>query len=212
MTRTRKLAAALVIAAYVGALGFGVVAHALKVGINYTASYFVVWDMFCGWSAYDQQTHLIAETTDGKFLDLSEPWGEFQPFGRVARVQYDLTNQVITRQIPHVLDRTQHDDVNRVFVVQEIWPKQYNMPRRIWDRYYSDPPDKLSYHHVRAICHPNGKPISVWPDWVVQQRLNSIADNPRLQQEVQRARLSVNTLYTPRGQNRSATAVRPTTN
>ena len=214
MTRTGKCAATLFVSAWLGVMSFGVVGHTLKVGIcGNTLSYFIVWDMFCGWAAYDQYTHFIAETTDGKFLDVKEPWGEFQPFGNLGRVQYDATSQMFSRQIRHVLRRTQHDEIDRVFVVQEMWPKQYNMPRRIWDHYYSSPPDKVSYHHIRAICSPDGNPITLYPDWVAQQRLNSIADNPRLQREVQQAQASVNTLYTPRNRDDGrATAARPATN
>ena len=50
------------IVAYLGALAFGLFAHTFKFK-NYAhpGMYFIVWDMFCGWSGYDVRNHMIAE-------------------------------------------------------------------------------------------------------------------------------------------------------
>ena len=80
MTRAGKWCAGLFMGCYLTVLSCGIVGHALKIGLaGNTLSYYVVWDMFCGWQAYDQRTHLIAESDSGKYYELREPWGEFCP-------------------------------------------------------------------------------------------------------------------------------------
>jgi hypothetical protein len=81
--------------------------------------------MFCGWNAYDQRTHLIAESESGRYYEVSEPWGAFRPYGKLGRIQYDVYNHMVSKHIDHILSHTKHEPVNRVFVVQEFWPKQY---------------------------------------------------------------------------------------
>ncbi|MGB4740774.1 MAG: hypothetical protein WBH50_21440, partial [Fuerstiella sp.] len=62
MSRWKNLIVLSFIGVYVSFLSWGVMAHALKVGTcGNTLSYFVVWDMFCGWTAWDARTHIIAE-------------------------------------------------------------------------------------------------------------------------------------------------------
>jgi len=198
MTGTGKWIAGLFIACWFGVMSFGIVGHALKVGLcRNTLSYFVVWDMFCGWRAYDARTHLIAESSTGRYYAVREPWGEFCPFGNIGRIQYDVSNHLLPKQINHVLSHTQHEQIDHVYVVQEIWPKQFNMPERLWNHYYSEPSDKVSYFHLRAVCGSSGQAITVFPDWITQQTLNSIADNPRLQREVRQTQSRFSTLYTP---------------
>ena len=54
MTRLKSVLVIAFIGAYLSALSFGTVAHALKVGLcGNTLSFYVVWDMFCGWTAWD---------------------------------------------------------------------------------------------------------------------------------------------------------------
>ena len=55
--------------------------------------YFVVWDMFCGWSAHSSELHLIAEGESGDFYRLTPaPWGDFVPFATAPRQDYDAHN------------------------------------------------------------------------------------------------------------------------
>lgn len=199
MSRLKFLVIALFISSYVSFLSWGIVAHALKVGIcGNTLSYFAVWDMFCGWSAWDERTHIIAEGASGRFYDVREPWGEFQPFGHVARIHYDHTNHMLSRHIHNVLKHTQHEEIDRVYVVQEVWPKQYNLPPELYARYFEQESDKHPYFHLRAVCSDRGRPIQVFPSWFSQQTLNSLYDNPRLAQQSRRANSLYSTLYTPR--------------
>ena len=198
MTRWKLLLASAFITSYVGILSWGIVAHALKVGLcGNTLTYFVVWDMFCGWSAWDSRTHVIAEGASGEFYDIREPWGEFHPFGHVARIHYDNTNILLPKHIDNVLSHTEHEPIDRVFVIEEVWPKQYNLPPKLYQHYFGRANDKLSYFHLRAVCQDNGAVITSYPDWYTQQALNAIYDNPRLRRQSRDASSFYGTLFTP---------------
>ena len=198
MTRWKLLLGSAFIASYVGVLSWGIVAHALKVGLcGNTLSYFVVWDMFCGWTAWDSRTHVIAEGASGKFYEIREPWGEFHPFGHVARIHYDNTNNLLPKHIHNVLSHTEHEPIDRVFVIEEVWPKQYNLPPKLYQQHFGRANDKLSYFHLRAVCRDDGALVTSYPDWYTQQALNAIYDNPRLQRQSRDASSFYGTLFTP---------------
>ncbi|MEZ6062662.1 MAG: hypothetical protein R3C19_20145 [Planctomycetaceae bacterium] len=198
MSRLMFAVTSLFITCYLGWLSWGIVAHALKVGIcGNPMSYYVVWDMFCGWSAYDDRTHIIAQGASGQYYRVTEPWGAFQPFGHTDRIHYDVNNALLPKQIANILKYTAHEPIDRVIVTEEIWPKQYNMPPRLWDHYYQQPPDRVPYYHVRAVFTETGQQISAFPNWMTQQALNSVADNPRLRNEIQQAQSTYSTLFTP---------------
>ena len=93
---------------------------------------------------------------------------------------------------------TQHEPIERVFAVQEVWPKQYNLPPELYQEYFARENDKLPYFHVRAICSENGSPLQVYPSWFDQQSLKTVYDNPRLQKQAHQATSLYSTLYTPR--------------
>ncbi len=200
----RKWAVSVLLMSYLGFLGWGIVGHALKIPAAGSAlGYFVVWDMFCGWQAYDNRLHLIAEDSNGEYYRIREPWGAFQPFGHEDRLDYDVSNFLAPRHIQHVLEHSEHPPVDRVYVVQEVWGKQYNIPDVLWQKYYDEPKDKVSCFSLRAICTPDGAPIESNPDWFVAQELKSIADNPRLRQQAQSAMPYYNTFFSPLSANGS---------
>jgi len=201
--RIPRALAVVMIVAYLGCLSWGIGAHTLKMGINQnTLSYFVVWDMFCGWQAYDNRTPLIAEGTSGAFYEVKAPWGEFTPFGNVARIHYDVTNHLMSKHVRNVLSHTAHEPIERIYVIQEIWPKQFNMPVALWNQYFEEPQDVMKYYHVRAVLRDDGSAIRFNPDWYEQQHLMSIADNPRLQRAVQQSQPFYNTFVRPRQSDR----------
>lgn len=196
--RLRQWSAVLFITCYLGCLCWGIGAHALKCGLQgNTLGYYFVWDMFCGWQAYDNRTHIIAEGASGNYYDVREPWGEFCPFGPTGRIHYDVSNQLIPKHIDLVLRHTAHEPIDRVYVVEEIWPKQYNVPDRLWYQFYNEPPDRVSYYNLRAVCAENGRLISSLPGWFDRQTLNAVADNPRLAQAAAEAVPFYNTFVTP---------------
>ncbi len=196
--QVRRWASGIFITCYLLALGWGVAAHALKVGlVGNTLSYFFVWDMFCGWQAYDTRTQVIGEDSDGNYYAVEEPWGAFTPFGHVARINYDVSNQLVPKHIKNVLDHSSHSGIDRVYVVQEVWPKQFNVPDHLWSRYFHEPKDQVSYFNLRAVCDSQGARLETYPDWFDTQTLQAIADNPRLQRAAQMATPYYNTFFNP---------------
>ena len=198
----KRWAAALFVTCYLLSLSWGIVAHTLKVGIKgNTLSYFVVWDMFCGWHAYDSRVRIVAEDANGTYYEVREPWGGFQPFGNVERIHYDVQNNLVGRHINHVISHTSHPEIDRVYVVQEIWPKQHNVPAHLWSYNFREPMEKISYFHLISISAANGTPVEMYPDWFSRQTLMSIADNPRLQLASREATPYYNTYFDPAANN-----------
>ena len=185
----KRWLANLAIVAYLGALGFGIFAHTVRVGATvHPAMYFVVWDMFCGWGAYSMRTHIIGEGQSGKYYEVAPgPWGEFKPFGSIGRRHYDDFNFLIPRLIENNLKHSQHEPMTRVYVVNEFWPKKYNVPPALWATRYDPPPEQYSYYYLRSICAPDGRLLTNNPTWHYAKRMESISDNPRLVAQQQRA-------------------------
>lgn len=196
--RMPRILSGLFIFCYLSWLAWGIGAHVLKIGLDgNTLGYYVVWDMFCGWQAYDNRTHLLAEGVSGQFYEVRAPWGEFNPFGNVARVHYDVTNNLVPKHIRNVLRNTSHEPIDRVYVVQEIWPKQFNIPDTLWARYFEEPQDRNSYFNLRAICSDRGSLLNSYPDWYAAQTLKAVADNPRLQMSARQATPFYDTFIRP---------------
>src|SRR5262249_43908290 len=78
------------IASYLGTLSYGIFCHTLGFGVGaHPLMYFIVWDMFCGWTAYDSRVHVVAETENQKYYDVATPpWGEFHPWGHLGRQHF----------------------------------------------------------------------------------------------------------------------------
>lgn len=198
MLAYKKWCVCLLMFCYIGFLSWGTLAHAFKVGTDgNTISYWAVWDMFCGWSAWDSRTHIVAKGASGTYYEVKEPWGEFQPFGHLARIHYDHTNHLLPKHIRNILSRTEHEEITQVYVVEEVWPKQYNMPPRLYDFYFDRENDKQSYFNVRAVCRDDGSAVAVYPTWDSKQRLSHIYDNPRLRKQASQATSMYSPLFTP---------------
>ena len=119
----RRLIACGVIGVYLFALAFGVFSHAVGYkSSSHVGMYFIVWDMYCGWSGYEVRHHIIAEGESGKYYELTPPpWGEFVPFGSAERHHYDGST-VYTGQITaHILAHTDHEPITQVVLVEESW-------------------------------------------------------------------------------------------
>ena len=68
----KRVFAVAFIICYVAGLTVGNLAHVLRHGVSpHPLMYFVVWDMFCGWSAFDSRVHIVAEGESGKYYDLN---------------------------------------------------------------------------------------------------------------------------------------------
>lgn len=186
----RRWCIGLFIATYLTALSGGVICHALSVGTGcHPAMYFLVWDMYCGWGAYDSNYRAIAEGVSGTFYDLEPaPWGTFKPYNTRDRYQYSTSIGWMAHAASHVLDLTDHEPIARVFVVEENWAKQFNLPDYVWKARYNIPKHPYRYTKVRIEMDGTGAIVNSYSNWVEMQGQMMIADNPRLQQNVRNTR------------------------
>lgn len=170
------------IGCYLSVLTFGVVSHALSYKKNvHPAMYFVVWDMFCGWSSYEDRTHIIGEGESGKYYQLSPgPWGEFKPYGDLGRQHYDPFSNHSMALAASTLKNTDHEPIERIYVVQEVWAKKFNLPDHLWAQRYPEPKEPHSYYHLRKVMDVDGRILRANATWFDYQTQICVSDNPRL--------------------------------
>lgn len=178
------------IVCYLSALGWGVVSHALKFGnFSHPVMYFFVWDMFCGWQAYESRSHLIAQGESGTFYELSPaPWGTFAPFGDLPRTHYDTYGHTFRKVALTTLKHTEHEPIRRILVVEECWAKKYNLPDHLWAMKFDEPKDSFSYLWLRAAMTGDGALLESHPDFVSHCAGMTLLDNPRLVEDAKRGR------------------------
>jgi hypothetical protein len=178
------------IAAYLTALAAGFVTHALEYGTDcHPIMYFLIWDMFCGWSGYEGRMQLIGEGESGNYYKLApSPWGEFHPYGFIDRPHYDPnhTNGFVIAN--NCLKHTKHEPMVRLFVVEEEYPKKFNIPDKQFEAYYGKPKVVHPYYLTRYILSPTGEVMSQQPNWFTVQYQMSLGDNPRLVNDAYRNR------------------------
>ncbi len=173
---------------YLLALSWGIVSHAVSFGTGaHPAMYYIVWDMFCGWTSYSSRNIIIGQGESGKYYELSPgPWGEVQPFGKLGRRHYDVSGAHTPKLALNVLRHTQHEPITRIFVIEECWAKKYNLPDHLWEKQYEEPKDIKKYYQVRHIFTPDGSMVKSYPNWLSLQYSYSVADNPRLMADQRR--------------------------
>jgi hypothetical protein len=178
------------IAAYLTALAFGFVAHAVDYGTDcHPIMYFLVWDMFCGWSGYEGRLQLIGEGESGKFYELApNPWSEFHPYGFIDRHHYDPnhTNGFVFAN--NCLKHTKHEPMVRILAIEEEYAKKFNLPDKQFEAYYGKPKQPHSYYQLRYIYSPTGELMQTQPNWFTAQVQMSLGDNPRLVNDAYRNR------------------------
>lgn len=186
----KRLFAVGIIVGYLGLLGAGLGSHALNYKTNsHPTMYFIVWDMFCGWSAYEERTHVIGQGESGKYYELAPgPWGDYQPFGNLARHHYDPFSMHAAALAQNTLRYSDHEPMRQLFVVQEVWAKKFNLPDELWAQRYPEPKDPHSYFHIRRVLAPDGRFESENPHWFDYQAQMCLSDNPRLQADSTRGR------------------------
>lgn len=178
------------ISVYLGALTIGIGAHTINVGTgSHPAMYFVVWDMFCGWSSYASRMQMIAEGESGQYYEIAPgPWGEFCPYGNIGRRHYDVNAIHSPTFALNCLKHTDHEPIHRIIVFEEAWPKKYNIPDKMWDKWYDYPKDVKKYYHLRYAFTPEGQLLDTRPAFMPYHNSLAIASNPRLKRDIKRDR------------------------
>jgi hypothetical protein len=175
---------------YVGALTFGNICHLVQEGRGLNPlMYYVIWDMFCGWSAFDSRIHIVAEGESGKYYDLKHPpYGELHPYGYVGRENYDQFQSHTPKLGLNVLKHTRHEPISRLFVIEECWAKKYNMADAVWQARYDDPKEINRYYRRRVALLPDGTVLQRYTGWLPYQFTQALMDNPRLIDQANRSR------------------------
>ena len=180
----------LVIGLYLTAMSAGIVSQTLSFGsTSHPFMYFFVWDMFCGWSSHEIRYHLIGEGESGTYYELAPgPWKQFMPYGDLARLHYDVLGNSHRKMALNALQRTDHEPIHRIVMIEEVWPKKYNMSDRSWATRFDEPKEPMSYFWQRSEMTEDGRVISVVPDYLSYLRTATVANNPRLREDVHRGR------------------------
>jgi hypothetical protein len=205
----QRWATHLFIAGYLTALGFGLAAHAFTcLKTCHPGMYFLVWDMFCGWSAYETRMHVVGEGDSGTMYELAPaPWGSFVPYGSAQRQDYDVFGQYGYRLASNVLAHTEHEPIRRIMVVEESWPKKFNLPGELWElRYQTEKPaEPRSYFQVRRTYSAVGVCLHERNSWLNTQFEMCVLDNPRLRTDMRKG----HTFFATNPGDRSASAIQP---
>lgn len=186
------------IVAYLGALTYGNFCHILQYNTgSHPLMYYVVWDMFCGWSAYAQKIHVIAEGQSEKFYELAPgPWGAMSPWGFLPRHNYDNYQVHLNKVALNALRHSTHEQITRIYVVEESWSKKYDLPDHVWESRFagSNKQEFEKYCHIRTEYRPDGSLAQVYYPWLEYLGQRNLASNPRLigQMEHSRPLLLVN--------------------
>ena len=162
----------------------GVASHAVGYGEGaHPTMYWVVWDMFCGWTAYSTRTHILAEGVSGQWYDAGRgDWPKFHPYGHLERVDYDLRGVHAPRIGLNVLRHTEHEPIARLVVVEECFPKKFNLPEPHWSARWGAgvKKDPTSYYAVRHVLTPRGRLLGTAPGWINVETNRTLLDNPKV--------------------------------
>lgn len=197
------------IGTYLLALAVGFVTHALDFATDcHPVLYFLVWDMFCGWSGYEGRMQVLGEGESGKFYELAPyPWGAFHPYGFIDRHHYDPNQLNGFKFARNCLRHTRHEPMVRLFVVEEEYPKKFNIPDEQYAAYYGKPKQVHPYYHTRFILTPDGAVLGQRPSWFVCQHAMTLGDNPRLMADAHHTLKILNPLSSTQSRGSSASTL-----
>ena len=172
------------ISTYLLALGWGLLAHTFKMGaVCHPFMYFVVWDMFCGWQAFDYRHHIVAEGLDGNYYQVEPaPWGSFKPYSDFERLHYDYKGTFTSNMVKNVLNKTEHPPINRVILIEEFWNKKYNIPDYLYEYAYGREKDQKKYYMVRSTLDEQGLYITRNGSFENVLAASQFMENPRMKQ------------------------------
>lgn len=186
----RRLSTGLFILGYLGVLTYGLFCHALYFqNDKHPGMYFIVWDMYCGWSAYETRQHVIGEGESGTYYELTPaPWGAVKPYGDHERQTHDYSGTFVIDMARNTLRHTSHEPMARLFLVEEAWPRKFNLPDELWERRHAEPKDPMSYFQVRRVTTSDGHVIQEKPPWLARISHDCLMNNPRLRKDVSSGR------------------------
>lgn len=178
------------IASYISVLGFGLACQTVRMGTAaHPLMYFIVWDMYCAWGAYNHGYRAVAEGVSGTYYDLNPPpWGAFRPFNTLDRFQSITAAGNQARYTRLVAANTQHEPIARMFVVEECWAKQYDLSENTWKTYNAVPYQPFRYTKVVLEQSGDGEITAIHPSWIDCQPNVMLTDIPRLEQEIRNSR------------------------
>ena len=178
------------IAGYLGALAVGLALHAWQLpGHNTLPGYFVVWDMFCNWTGYENRVRFIGEGESGRHYDLlAADIHSPRLHGSEHRAHYDYSGRHTPLVASRVAERSRHEPLTRIFVMEESWSKQFNLPPRLYEQTHGCRPDRVVHRHLRGILAPNGHVLQTQAGWFVCQQQEAMFANPTLRGDAYRGR------------------------
>ncbi len=86
-----------------------------------------------------------------------------------------------------MLRHTSHEEIARLIVVEENWPKKFNMPDDQWAARWSEPKDPKRYFTPRHVMTAEGLLLQSFDSFYTQQNNIAVMANPRLLAEVRRS-------------------------
>jgi len=186
-----RRAAACFIVCYLGILGYGLSAHTIGYKTYaHLGMYFIVWDMYCGWSGWETRSQILAEGESGQYYDVgTPPWGEVCVYGEPDRRHYDIYGLHPYRLASNVARHTEHEPFVRYLVIEEAWSKKYNLPDRLWAQRFEEPKQQRIYRRIRSAYEGDGECIASHPSFSNWLMGLALGDNPRLQKDM--------TIHTP---------------
>ena len=189
-----------VIGVYLLALSWGILSHTVNFGAGaHPVMYYLVWDMYCGWTSYSSRTVIIGQGESGKYYEIAPgPWGEFKPFADIGRRHYDPAGYHSPKFALNALRQTKHEPIMRIIVIEECWAKKYNLPDHLWKKRFDEPKDVKKYYNVRHVFTPSGALVRSYPSWLSLQYSLAVSNNPRLHADSRRGRPFFRIKYQPR--------------
>jgi hypothetical protein len=124
---------------------------------------------------------LIAEGESGTHYRLCPPpWNTFSPYGDLERDQYDAIGNAHAKIAKNTLRYTDHEPISRFFLLEETWPKKYNLPDHLWAARFDEEKDPHSYFWLKATFDSEGMVLQGNGDYITYLTNLAVTDNPRL--------------------------------
>lgn len=168
MRRLRIGSAIAFIVLYLGLHAGFFLGHMLDLTSARGLSYFFTWDMYGGHSPWETRVHVVAEGHQGAlYRVLPGPWAPFQPHGDAFRHDrdwhWDWRQGNLKNTAESILERTDHEPIAAVYVVEERWLSKYNLPDDLWSRHYGVEKPQGRYFRVREVFAPNTDQRQTYP-------------------------------------------------